>query len=198
MSASYSMSSSARPADEPHAPKVSGAATSPGASTADSRRLEARLAAEAPALRAFLRRIAGHGASREEADDLAQDAIARALRYRDAYDESRPIASWLRGIALRVLLDHRERRSRAPAAVDGDGHEAVSPTDHTVEHRDALERLLAPLSSVERDVLVRFHAHGEEVLEIARALELPEGTVKSHLHRARRKLARRHPRGEDA
>jgi RNA polymerase sigma-70 factor (ECF subfamily) len=57
--------------------------------------------------------------------------------------------------------------------------------------REQVERMLVPLSPVEREVLLRFHQREESVAEIARALALPEGTVKSHLSRARHKLARR-------
>jgi RNA polymerase sigma-70 factor (ECF subfamily) len=49
--------------------------------------------------------------------------------------------------------------------------------------------VLARLSSLERALLLRFHAQGRSVHELAAELGLPEGTIKSHLHRARRKLA---------
>ena len=53
-----------------------------------------------------------------------------------------------------------------------------------------LTAMLEHLDTTEREALVRFHARGESVREIATSLGLPEGTVKSHLHRARQKLAR--------
>lgn len=185
MSDSLAMPSRARPADEP-------LETRPGT------QLESRLVAETPAVRAFLRRLAGRGAQRGEVDDLAQDVLARALRYRETFEQGRPLSAWLRTVALRVFLDHRERRARAPQPLDGSIEEPASPKDESVEQRDALERVLVALSEIERSIVVRFHSNGESVLEIARALELPEGTVKSHLHRARLKLARRRPREEDA
>ena len=55
--------------------------------------------------------------------------------------------------------------------------------------RDTVEELLGRLSPVEREVMVRFHQREQLIVEIARELRTPEGTVKSHLHRARRKLA---------
>jgi RNA polymerase sigma-70 factor (ECF subfamily) len=170
------MNSSAQPADEPQLA------------------LEARLAAEAPGLRAYLRRVAGVGARSAELDDLAQAALERALRYRKSYDPARPLGAWLRTIALRVVLDQRAARVRDAASAPS--NELAAREDATVEHRDELARVLAPLSDVERDVLVRFHGRGETVQELALALQLPEGTVKSHLHRARRKLAERGRTGE--
>jgi RNA polymerase sigma-70 factor (ECF subfamily) len=170
------MNSSAQPADEPQLA------------------LEARLAAEAPGLRAYLRRVAGVGARSAELDDLAQAALERALRYRKSYDPARPLGAWLRTIALRVVLDQRAARVRDAASAPS--NELAAREDASVEHRDELARVLAPLSDVERDVLVRFHGRGETVQELALALRLPEGTVKSHLHRARRKLAERGRTGE--
>ena len=170
------MNSSAQPADEPQLA------------------LEARLAAEAPGLRAYLRRVAGVGARSAEFDDLAQAALERALRYRKSYDPARPLGAWLRTIALRVVLDQRAARVRDAASAPS--NELAAREDATVEHRDELARVLAPLSDVEREVLVRFHGRGETVEELALALRLPEGTVKSHLHRARRKLAERGRTGE--
>jgi RNA polymerase sigma-70 factor (ECF subfamily) len=170
------MNSSAQPADEPQLA------------------LEARLAAEAPGLRAYLRRVAGVGARSAELDDLAQAALERALRYRKSYDPARPLGAWLRTIALRVVLDQRAARVRDAASAPS--NELAAREDASVEHRDELARVLAPLSDVEREVLVRFHGRGETVEELALALRLPEGTVKSHLHRARRKLAERGRTGE--
>jgi RNA polymerase sigma-70 factor (ECF subfamily) len=179
VSDSFAMPSNARPADDP--PPT----------------LEVRLSAEAPALRAFLRRIAGESAARQHVDDLAQETLARALRYRGAFDQRRPVGAWLRGVALRVLIDHRARHARAPEMLDAEVHEPHAPAVDALEQRDELESLLALLAKVERDVLVRFHSGGQSIEEIASALAMPVGTVKSHLHRARRKLAERgrDPRG---
>ncbi len=155
--------------------------------------LEAQLAAQAPALRAYLRRVNASAASGAELDDLVQESLVRALRYSKSYDSSRPLGAWLRTVALRVLLDQRARVRRAPQR---EGLEdSAAPTDTRVEHRDELGHLLAPLSALERELIVRFHSRGESIRELARSLGLPEGTVKSHLHRARRKLAERGRQG---
>ena len=145
--------------------------------------LSSRLVAELPALRAWLRRAAG-----ADGEDLAQEAIARALKYGGSHDGERELGPWLRGIALRLLADHRARRARAPQALEGDAH-AEPSRPQEFDEREALERRLAGLSEIERDVLRRFHARAESVREIAKSLGVPEGTVKSHLHRARQKLA---------
>jgi RNA polymerase sigma-70 factor, ECF subfamily len=153
--------------------------------------LEARLEQEIPALRAYLVRLAGR-----DAEDLAQEVLARALRYRDSFDAATEVAPWLRRIALRVWIDQRRRAERnpvregLPAELDREGR------DCAFEARDEIARALAVLSAVEREIFRRFHGQGLSVREIADALAMPENTVKSHLHRARRALADRIGGGE--
>jgi RNA polymerase sigma-70 factor (ECF subfamily) len=151
--------------------------------------LDQRIVAELPGVRAFLRRLAGAGGGRGDVEDLVQEVVARALRYREAFDPARALGPWLRGTALRTFLDHRAERLRAPLAIEGEELGALARSLERVEQRDSVERALVLLSGLERDVLLRFHARGDSIREIARALAMPEGTVKSHLHRARKKLA---------
>src|SRR5262245_9612224 len=157
-----------------------------GAIQREPESLRERLLAEAPGLRSFAARLFGRAGA--DADDVAQEALARAWRYRRKFDERRELGPWLRRAALRVFLDHQERARRAPEALDA---EPIAPARDVVASRDELESWLAPLSETEREVLMRFHRRRESISEIAARLSMPEGTVKSHLHRARRKLAER-------
>lgn len=149
--------------------------------------LERRIVDELPALRAYLRRIAGRS---ENVEDLVQEVAARALKYGKSFDSEREFGRWARGVALRVMLDQREKSQRAPLALEH-ANEVFGREDQRLDDRDSIQVALRDLSSVERDVMIRFHAHEQSVREIADALTMPEGTVKSHLHRARRKLAER-------
>jgi RNA polymerase sigma-70 factor (ECF subfamily) len=153
--------------------------------------LEGALVAELPALREYLRRVAT-GAARGEVEDLVQEAVARALRYHRSFAAGREIGPWLRGIALRVLIDHRARLARAPATA-ADVERAGDEAEDRLEQLDSIERALERLSEVEREVVVRFHGRDETIAEIAERLSMPVGTVKSHLHRARRKLGESAP-----
>lgn len=142
---------------------------------------------ELPALLRFLRRLVGRA---QEAEELAQEVVARALRSRERFDSSRPPGPYLRRAGLRAFLDRRDAMQRDPLAGAESADEHVAPAaGDALERRDELVHWLAKLSPVEREALVRFHARGESIAEIARALDAPEGTVKSHLHRARRRLA---------
>lgn len=157
-----------------------------------SARLEDRLPAEIPALRSFLGRLAG-----EEADDLLQEVLQRALSYRHAFDPQGSLGGWLRRIATRAFHDRLAQAARQPEALgDRDGELAAggrtaagAAGEEALARRELVAHLLQRLAPLEREALVRFHQGGESIAAIARALGLPEGTVKSHLHRARRKLA---------
>ena len=155
--------------------------------------LELGLAEALPRLRRHLsgrrRRVPG-----VDPEDLAQEVVTRALRYRGNFDEQLALWPWLRRVAERVVHDQREAQSRrASETRDGGAMAAeasigVDPT-RRLGARDELAHLLGQLSPTEREVLVRFHQGGESVRAIAAELGMPEGTVKSHLHRARRRLA---------
>ncbi|MCE9594057.1 MAG: sigma-70 family RNA polymerase sigma factor [Planctomycetes bacterium] len=145
------------------------------------------LEAELPALRTLLGKLA----PAREVDDLLQEVVARALRYAKTFDERRELGPWLAKTALNVFLDHRRRVARDPRGEVAE--EPVAEPDRGPEEREAVAQLLAKLAPVEREALVRFHQRGESVREIAKSLGLPEGTVKSHLHRARKRLAEEQP-----
>jgi RNA polymerase sigma factor (sigma-70 family) len=114
--------------------------------------------------------------------DLASETFTRAFAARKRYDaalgEVRP---WLFGIANNLLRRHyrdEERRLRAFAGLD------VRHADD-VPDEPRLAGALATLSREERDVLLLFAWAGLQYAEIAVALAVPIGTVRSRLHRAR-------------
>jgi RNA polymerase sigma-70 factor (ECF subfamily) len=151
--------------------------------------LSSALASETAGLRRWLGKLAG----RAHADDLAQEALARAWSYRASRDEAQPLGPWLRRIAFRVFLDHRAlvRAQRATSGLSGEPC-APEPRDENAEEaRRELEQRLSRLDAHERDVLLRFHRGGESIEAIAQSLGRPTGTIKSWLHRARAKLVAR-------
>ena len=147
---------------------------------------DAELLAELPRLRSLLRRLAG---ARGDVDDLLQEVWLRAQRYRASFDPGRPLRGWLATTAYRVFLDARARDGRMPVNAGNATDAWLAPAAPDPAEREQVERLLARLRPIERDVLLRFHRDRASLAEIAAELSLPEGTVKSHLHRARAKLA---------
>ena len=123
-----------------------------------------------------------------DAEDAFQDtfiAVARALpRFRGDAN----VKTWVHRIAIRVALKLRARRRPTDELSDG---LAGGATDPLADHADAaaLSRALASLSFEHRLVLSLFAVTGLTHAEIAETLGIPEGTVWSRLHHAKRKLA---------
>jgi RNA polymerase sigma-70 factor (ECF subfamily) len=119
-------------------------------------------------------------------EDVAAEVFAIAFAGRDRYDLTRPDAvPWLLGIATNLIRrQHREehRRLRLLAALGGE-----RPSDATAETVDpAVAAAIGRLHRRDRDVLLLFAIAELSYAEIAQALGIAEGTVRSRLHRARR------------
>ncbi|MFT5052973.1 MAG: RNA polymerase sigma factor (sigma-70 family) [Chlamydiales bacterium] len=149
--------------------------------------LQERLLVALPRLRAHLN-ARRPGIPGGDVDDVVQEVMARALRYQGSFDGTLALWPWLRRMAEHVLHDQHSTAIRLPELseeLDPSAPEIDAPLDV----RDEVERLLIQLPERERSVLLRFHQHEHSVSKIACDLGLPEGTVKSHLSRARRRLA---------
>lgn len=132
------------------------------------------------------------------ADDLAAETFATAYTNWDRFDESRALRPWLYGIAANLLRHHwrKERRQLQAYARTGIDR-AVEDLDDSLDRAAAdvqkreLAAAIANLGGAERDILL-LHAWAELTdSEIAEALSLPLGTVKSRLHRTRSQLRNR-------
>lgn len=132
------------------------------------------------------------------AEELAQDAFVKAFRSLAAFDTTRRLSSWLFRIAHNTGLDALRRRKARRARPDAAA--AEPPTDlpapsapDPVEQRAlgrALERALAMLKPDQRTAVVLRYEEGLPFDEIGRVLGVPEATARSHVHRARKDMAR--------
>jgi RNA polymerase sigma-70 factor (ECF subfamily) len=129
---------------------------------------------------------------------LVADTFLIAFRRRDGYDVSRTNAApWLFGIATNLIGAHRRAETRKYRAYARSGLDPLSSEAHDQRVVDAvtaqaegarLAAALAALKKRDRDALL-LHVWGElSYEETARALAIPLGTVRSRLHRARRRL----------
>jgi RNA polymerase sigma-70 factor (ECF subfamily) len=141
------------------------------------------------ALHDYLRRRVGSSL----ADDLAAEVFAQAFRVRDRYrpltDDARP---WLLGIAGKLVARHRRAEARALAALQREAAAAPreAASSDPADGACWLAAGLRHLSRRDRDALLLM-AWGElSYEEIGCALDIPVGTVRSRIHRARQKLAR--------
>lgn len=146
--------------------------------------------------------------SRTDAEDFAQEALLRAFRSIDRFDGRSQFYTWLFRIAVNLIISARRRPAIARGvSFDGaaklddgrraspDGRSAESPSpDYDVEVREEHARVLAALQELDADqraAVVMRDIEGMDYPQIAAALGVPAGTVKSRLHRARLALRER-------
>jgi RNA polymerase sigma-70 factor (ECF subfamily) len=145
---------------------------------------------------------------RETAEDLAQETFIKVLNHIDRYRPEFKLSSWLFKIANNVAIDHIRKRQLDTVSMDGSPHagsaaevEATS-FDVSVHQESALEELesrelgsaieqaIARLRPEYRSCIMLRHVEGRSYEEIAATLDLPLGTVKTYIHRARHELRR--------
>ena len=141
----------------------------------------------------------------EDVEDVTQETFIRMFRALDRYDVERPFSSWLFTIASRLAIDHIRRR-RVPtvslSAVEPGSHEewtreVADPSpgpDDVTSHREEEVRTQALIDSLPphyRIVVLLRHQQDLSYEEIAEALQMPLGTVKARIHRARALLQKR-------
>jgi len=143
---------------------------------------------------------------RSVAEDLAQEAFIRAFGAIDSYNPGYKFSSWLFKIANNHTIDWLRKRKLDTVSIDGSanavGADEVARTswelesdterpDAYVENRELggqIEEAIARLRPEYRTVVLLRHVEGYAYDEIAETMELPLGTVKTYLHRARAEL----------
>ncbi len=143
---------------------------------------------------------------RELAEDLAQDAFIKVLNHIDRYRPEFKLSSWLFKIANNVAIDHLRRRQLDTISMSGSPHavttDAIEATSFEVagqqetplqelEARElggAIEQAIAKLRPEYRSCIMLRHVEDRSYEEIAATLDLPLGTVKTYIHRARNEL----------
>jgi RNA polymerase sigma-70 factor (ECF subfamily) len=143
---------------------------------------------------------------RAVAEDLAQDTFIKVLNHIDRYRPEFKFSSWLFKIANNVAIDHLRKRQLDTVSIDGSPHAATAAEaaatafelpDHAESALDeleakelgsAIERAIATLRPEYRACILLRHVEGRSYEEIAATLDLPLGTVKTFIHRARHQL----------
>jgi len=144
-----------------------------------------------PLIWSAVRRVAGEGAHLE---DVVQDTMVAIIESLDRFRGDAKLSTWIASVATRTALNWVNRR---PERREGPLNEQSAGVGHdpatAVESRDAIARLQKAIDRLpceHRAVVYLRHVQGLSVQEVAQALDLPEGTVKSRLHYARRQLRR--------
>lgn len=139
---------------------------------------------------------------REEANDIAQDAFIKVYASLKSYDPSRNFSSWLFKIAQNLAIDYLRKRRHEEISLDAPleslegevGLQLASrglDPDRVVEGleiNEAIEAAVAGLDPLPRSAILLRHVEGKTYEEIAEILDVPLGTVKTHIFRARRLL----------
>ena len=127
------------------------------------------------------------------ADDIVAEAFARAaVRWWRLRRYDKP-GAWLRLVVVRLAVRARERAQRETARAVLPDAGRLDPPPPDPELHAALGRLPA----AQRDCIVLHHLDDLPVVEVAELLRMPEGTVRSHLHRGRARLARELTPGDE-
>ena len=136
--------------------------------------------------------------NREDALELAQESFARAYKAMDRFDSSLPFYPWLYRIIRNTCLNHlKKRKRRGEVSLEGmqeSGFDVPSKVEradnylHRDDLRTRLAEALAKLPDDHREILVLRHFQELSYKEIADCLGIPQGTVMSRLHAARKNL----------
>jgi RNA polymerase sigma-70 factor (ECF subfamily) len=127
------------------------------------------------------------------AQDVSQDVFVRAYERLYLYDMNHPFRNWLLKITTNVALNHLRSRQRErilhlrASEVRGDPEEPPEVTSEVPGPRE-WRHWLGQLDEAQRAAIVLFHFHEMPYAEIADVLDVPVNTVRTYLHRGRRRL----------
>lgn len=141
------------------------------------------------------------GLADAEAEDVSQEVFWHAFQALPRFRGDSRLSTWFCTLAFRRIVDHRRSPARRdvaagaatdegfpqPATPAGEGASPEADADRA-QRRRRVREALAGLAEPARSVLVAYYLGELPVLEIARSLDMPAGTVKTHLHRGRREL----------
>ena len=152
-----------------------------------------------PRLRAFGRSLTG---AADQADDLVQITVEKALRNLDGFAPGTRLNSWLFRIMRNAWIDMIRARKDTQVLDDASAETLMGDDGRTTTearlHLADVHRAMAMLPEEQRSVLILICVEGMRYREVAQALEIPEGTVMSRLSRARLALAQQLNKKPDA
>ncbi|MEC9372398.1 MAG: RNA polymerase sigma factor [Planctomycetota bacterium] len=165
------------------------------AAAGDRASAERLIKAHQQSLYAYLLRLSGRP---DIAEDIVQDAFVRVLTHLDRFDPRYRFSTWLFTIAKRLYVNAMQKHkphydSDVVGGWRGDSPAPGAPAvaDEVRDNaRSAIDAALSVLNAEQREIILLFHQQDWPIALIASHMNMPEGTVKSHLHRGRRKMRR--------
>ena len=160
--------------------------------------VELCLAGDQSAIRTFVERFQGlvyaiclrRLKNREDAEDVAQQTLVRAVQYLRHWDSQRPLRPWILTIAINRCRTHLTKHKNRPRPIDPTvDHLFESTRLGTLDLAEELELALSKVRDDYRNCFLLFHRDELSITQIAEKMNCPEGTIKTWLHRVRRELA---------
>ncbi len=132
-------------------------------------------------------------ADRSRVEDLSQEVFLRIHRGLPYFRGEAKLATWIFRIVLNLLSQesHKRRTAReVPLEPDAPSHQprTVDRAARDLELRDRLDKAMARLPANYRLLIAGHYLHDVKYEDLAEALDMPLGTVKTHLHRAKQRL----------
>jgi RNA polymerase sigma-70 factor (ECF subfamily) len=143
---------------------------------------------------------------REKSEDLAQETFIKVLNAIERYDPSYKFSSWIFKIAHNTALDHLRKKEPETLSMQGSPNartdaeieaSSITPESHDEnpeqytsnrELGSEIDRAIATLRPEYRTAIILCHIEGRPYEEIAEIMDVPLGTVKTYIHRARNDL----------
>lgn len=129
---------------------------------------------------------------RQDAEDVAQDSLVRAVRYLKSWDSSQPLSPWVMKIAAnrcRTALGQRGRRPVTMETVESMPGQFTSGETERLDLAEELQEGLETLKENHRLSFILFYQQELSIAEISGIMDVPPGTIKTWLHRSRKQLA---------
>lgn len=138
--------------------------------------------------------------AREDAEDLVQDLLVKLYPRVDELTAIDNLQSWLATVLYRQFIDRTRHVNRSPVQLMDDNEHLNMPADNAAtqpesltENNEAIDRVqnaLLQLNDDQRILVVLHDIEGYKLVELQQMLDIPIGTLKSRLHRAREQLKR--------
>ena len=146
------------------------------------------LVAAIPKLRAFALSLASHA---DHADDLVQETLMKAWNHQNSFQAGTNIKAWLFTILRNEYFSQLRKRKREVEDADGDYASNVMTPGGQESQLDMADLRIAlqQLPDDQREAVVLVGASGFSYQEVAQICQVPVGTIKSRVNRARNKLA---------
>jgi RNA polymerase sigma-70 factor, ECF subfamily len=143
---------------------------------------------------------------REQAEDIAQETFVKVFNHLGSYNPKYKFSSWIFKIASNLAIDHLRKKEPETISLDGSRNavtdEQMEATRITVASRDEnpeeflearelgaeIEQAIGQLRAEYRTAILLRHVEGRPYEEIAEIMDVPLGTVKTYIHRARTEL----------